>query len=176
VDCLFEGNVSPIYGGGAAGLDVGCEMTFLGCTFVNNLGPTWGQHLFVHTNSIATVRRSILYGGCGAPDAAWAQSGGTLDIDCSLVEGGPGGIGGSGTIVYGSGNLDADPMFCAPEPCNAPTHPAGVYTLDSLSPASPSLNPCGLVGAYPVACGATAVTSQQLEERSWGSIKSLYHH
>lgn len=173
IDCLFEGNYAFGGGGGAIHADTdGSQIAFTNCTFVNNGANGVGQHLLVAASATVTARNSIFDAGCPVASVAQVILGGTLDVDCSLVAGGAAALVGPGSIVYGSGNLDADPMFCAPSDCDA-GYPSGDFTLDSASPAAPSWNPCGLVGAYPVACGATPVRAG-MTVRSWGGIKSLY--
>jgi predicted outer membrane repeat protein len=174
IDCLFEGNYAFGASGGAIHADYdGSEITLENCTFVNNRAEGPAQHLLVSFTGAATVRRSIFDAGCDGSLVAQVDAGGSLDVECSIVAGGAGALAGAGTITWGPGNLDADPMFCAPAGCGAPSYPSGDYTLDSHSPAAPSWNACGLVGAYPVACGATSV-AEGLTERSWGGIKSLF--
>jgi hypothetical protein len=90
-----------------------------------------------------------------------------------VVEGGETSIQGTGTVVWGADNVDTDPLFCGPAQCDPPALPAGDYTLDSMSPAAPSWSSCGLMGAYPVACGVTSAGAG-LETRSWGRLKSAY--
>jgi hypothetical protein len=59
-----------------------------------------------------------------------------IDITCSDIEGG----------WEGSGNINADPMFCTPEPIN--------YYLHIDSPCLPENNPCGeLMGVHGLSCG-----------------------
>jgi hypothetical protein len=59
-------------------------------------------------------------------------------------------------------NFSLDPLFCDED--------AADYSLDAASPCAPgSASSCGLVGAYPVGCGAT-----QAESASWGRVKALY--
>jgi hypothetical protein len=174
VDCLFDGNVSQVGGGGAIELDANrCGALLTGCTLVNNAAPGWGQHLYVGPTSDATVRNSILSGGCTAMNPARVEYGGTLDIDCSLVEGGEEAVSGGGTLIYGPDNFDGDPMFCDPDTCGASSWPTGDYTLDSQSPATAGQSGCGLVGAFPVGCGATPVEGG-IGGRSWGRVKVLY--
>ncbi len=58
------------------------------------------------------------------------------------------------------GNIALDPQFC-----NAG---AGDLNLHEGSPCAPEHNPeCGLIGAWPVACGATPV-----RETTWGRLKA----
>lgn len=67
-----------------------------------------------------------------------------------------------------NGNISVDPQFCAQYPLIN-----GNYYLQSDSPCAPGNHPdgysCGLIGRYPVGCGATAV-----EKASWGEIKLIY--
>ncbi len=174
IDCLFEGNYSHTSGGGAIHVDYDTsEITILNSTFVNNHAPNQGKHIMVSYTATATIRNSIFYAGCDAvnPFAVWDS--GLIDIDCSLVEGGAGAISGNGTVTYGASNFDADPMFCAPGSCAAPSYPAGDHTLDSMSPAAASWNACGRVGAYAVACGPTSAGAG-VRETTWGRVKAAY--
>jgi predicted outer membrane repeat protein len=174
IDCLFEGNHAFGGGGGAIHADYDTsEITFQNCTFARNSTDGNGEHLLISFSATATVRNSIFDAGCTGTSVANVAGGGTLDVDCSIVRGGPGALVGPGTIVYGPGNLDADPMFCAPSVCGAATWPSGDFTVDSASPASPSWNACGLVGAYPVACGATSA-ADAMTVQSWGAVKSRF--
>jgi hypothetical protein len=60
------------------------------------------------------------------------------------------------------GNIAEDPLFCDPGNDD--------LTLDGDSPCAPLGNPdCGLIGAWPVACGATVA-----EGTSWGKIKAMF--
>ncbi len=67
-----------------------------------------------------------------------------------------------------NGNISVDPQFCAQYPLIN-----GNYYLQSDSPCAPGNHPdgysCGLIGRYPIGCGATAV-----EKASWGDIKLIY--
>jgi hypothetical protein len=171
IDCLFDGNVAMIGGGGGLGLDEhGCVVTATNCTFVNNTAPTSGQHLFVNQTSTVTLRNSIFWGGCAAVNPAHVSLDGVIDVDCSIVEGGESAITGTGTVVYGPANQDVDPAFCAPGNCATPS---GDYSIEGASPAAPSQNACGLVGAYPVACGTTSAGAS-LEPESWSAVKARY--
>ncbi|MGH2569826.1 MAG: right-handed parallel beta-helix repeat-containing protein [bacterium] len=171
VDCLFDGNVAVVGGGGGLGLDEhGCEVIATNCTFVNNRAPGSGQHLFVNQTSIVTLRNSIFWGGCAAVNPAYVALNGTIDVDCSIVEGGESAITGVGNVVYGPSNQDVDPEFCAPGNCETQ---AGDYTIAGASPAAPWQSPCGLVGAYPVACGVTSA-GFSLEPESWSAVKARY--
>jgi hypothetical protein len=67
-----------------------------------------------------------------------------------------------------NGNISADPQFCGVSP-----ELSGNFYLQSDSPCAPGNHPngfeCGLIGRYPVGCGATSS-----ERSSWGSIKAMF--
>jgi hypothetical protein len=178
IDCLFEGNRAHTSGGAAIHVDYdSSEITILNCTFANSQPgiASFGTHIMISDTGSAVIRNSILWNACGDPGppiTVWGSA--SLDMDCSIIEGGQGTIGGSSTnLVLGAGNVDADPLYCAPADCGAPVLPAGDYALDALSPAAPSWSSCGLVGAYPVECGATSVGAG-VESRSWGKVKAAF--
>jgi hypothetical protein len=64
---------------------------------------------------------------------------------------------------YGvNGNMSEDPLFCDPDNED--------FTLREDSPCAPANSGgCGLIGAVPVGCGATA-----LEPTTWGAIKASF--
>jgi len=97
---------------------------------------------FYHSDS--TIEHSILWGNCG--EEIW-QYGSSISCDCCDVQGGG---------CYGNDNIDEDPLFCDPEPCeNAPTTEGDYY----LRPGSPCADndPCGQIGALGVGCECTYV-------------------
>ena len=171
VDCLFEGNHSFGVAGAAVAVEAGTIMTITRCTFAQNGSNQPAQHLMVSLAE-CTVRNSIFFGGCTGTFPIYLYSSGVLDIDCSLIEGGPAGFGGSGTLVYGAGNVDADPMFCELAPCESDPWPVGDYRVAADSPVV-DLPGCGIVGAFPVGCSVTSAGAT-LESRTWSSVKSLY--
>jgi len=76
--------------------------------------------------------------GSIACNDVWANQGGNYGGDCPDLTG-------------IDGNISSDPLFCDP--------PARDFTLDAGSPCAPANSPegCGLIGAWPVSCGVTAV-------------------
>lgn len=66
---------------------------------------------------------------------------------------------------YGiSGNICEDPLFC--DPANED------FTIQCDSPCAPFTPPnveCHLIGAWPIGCGGTPVTST-----TWGGIKAMF--
>ncbi|MBZ0267606.1 hypothetical protein K8I85_05585, partial [bacterium] len=175
IDCLFENN-HAVARGGAINLDQDPPIIhFTGCTFVHNRAPL-GGHMYIGINCLATVGSSILGRYCQAPTAVQVASAATgFEIDCSVIQGGAAEIAGSTFIVYGPDNVDGDPLFCGSDPdsCDSGVWPTADYTLDSMSPAAPSWHPCGLAGAYPVACGVTSAGAE-MESSTWGRIKDRY--
>lgn len=65
-------------------------------------------------------------------------------------------------IGPGPNDITADPLFCNPATDD--------YGLNAASPCAPAQQPtCGLIGAFPVTCGATAVTNT-----TWGRVKGAF--
>ncbi|MFN8176741.1 MAG: right-handed parallel beta-helix repeat-containing protein [bacterium] len=171
IECLFENNLGW-YSGGALGGDTGSQFTVQRCTFVNNRAPLSADIYFEETSS-ATVRTSIFGRRCQGTSSILAN--GPLDIDCCVIQGGAAQVVGAGPITWGAGNVGADPLFCSPDPDSCATLPSpnADYSLSALSPAAPSQNPCGLVGAYPVACGPTSAGAS-METVPWSRVKARY--
>jgi hypothetical protein len=62
----------------------------------------------------------------------------------------------------GARNFSADPLFCYES--------EGDYRINEQSPCAPAGNPgCGIVGAFPIGCGTTAV-----QPATWGRIKASF--
>jgi hypothetical protein len=173
IDCLFEGNTATIAGGA---MDVGQDPSILhlqNCTVVNNTSPGTVQQIYVGLEAMFTMQNSILYGQCGPGFQIYVTPTGSIEVDCNLIQGGLGGIGGSGTIVYGANNHDLDPLFCGPKDCGSIAYPIGDWTVDASSPAAPPGGGCGAIGAYPVGCGSTSASSG-METTTWGRLKNRY--
>ena len=171
VDCLFENNHAT---GGGGAVEVGQDpstLTLTNCTLAFNQA-SFGAHLFFSTTGTGTVRNSILGPFCG-PTGIYVV--GALDVDCCVVPGGIGTTLSTGGLVWGAGNVDADPLFCAPDPLGCASDPPvnADYRLDALSPAAPGANACGLVGAFGVGCNATPAAAA-FEFRSWSRVKAEY--
>jgi predicted outer membrane repeat protein len=171
IDCLFENNVATI-GGGA--IEVGQDPSAVHltrCTLVFNQA-SWGGHLYLAPTATATVETSILGSYCAN---AAIRSHGAADVDCCVIPGGLASVSSTGTLNWGSSNVDADPRFCAPDPLGCASDPpvSADYRLDASSPAAPASNPCGRVGAYDVGCSATAA-AHGVENLPWGRIKAAH--
>jgi len=107
VNCLFTGNVAE-FGGGIFSSESECSL--VNCTWSGNTAGTWAGGAYFHYTPAALAN-------C----IAWGNSGGQIDGDFSTVtysciEGG----------WPGEGNIDADPLFVAPD--------EGDYRLAAGSP------------------------------------------
>jgi len=117
--CLFDSNTAsgsrfgfPTYGGGGVVVVSGAIAEIKNTTFVNNStdhvgAGDGGGGLFV-SNSTVDAYNCVFWNnsdlsGMGQ-DGQLKRTGGTLDLEYSLVEGLTGSLG-------GSGNIDSDPMF-----------------------------------------------------------------
>jgi hypothetical protein len=168
-NCTFCGNSCPSFGGGAVWCDQGLSgsnPTITSCTFVDNSGPDGGAIWVV--GSSPTIDRCIFAfnSSGGAVTCAYYPSSPTLTC-CDIYSN----VGGDwiGCIAdqYGlDGNISEDPLFCDPT-CEAESDD---YSIASTSPCAPDANPdCGLIGAWPVDCGATPS-----QDTSWGRVKSMF--
>ncbi len=171
VDCLFENNDAAFAGGGVEVGQDPSSIDLVNCTFAFNEAPS-GAHVYFSTTGSGTVRNTIFGPYCGNNGI---HVYGAIDIDCCVVPGGAATVFATGGLTWGASNVDADPRFCAPDPLQCESDPpvTAQYTLDVASPAAPGANPCGLVGAYPVACTVTAASSGMRFE-SWGRVKAGY--
>ncbi len=138
----------PVGGGGA----VTSGSHFIGCTFSGNSAQTSGAAVHMRDPGTITFDNTIIAFSMLASVVECA--GGAFPVlSCCDVFGNTGGdwvgclAGQSGV----NGNFSADPLFCLPADHN--------YTIDANSPCAPEHAPgeCGLIGALPVGCGATAV-------------------
>ena len=114
--CVMVGNTADR---GVGGLETWMQgsATVINCVIAQNTISGWGVGGVVCSNqSSATINNSILWGNT-APNGReiWALELGTLSISYSNVAGGlaKATIEG-GTINWGAGNIDADPLFVQP--------------------------------------------------------------
>ncbi|MCK4413793.1 MAG: right-handed parallel beta-helix repeat-containing protein [Candidatus Eisenbacteria sp.] len=190
VDCLFEENATSSSGSSGA-VQFFCFVTGTldGCTFVGNSAGTAGS--IVSTGKMShTIVTGCTFWGNSVPSGA-IVSGGELDVTidntiiafslegqaisagehtvaltCCDLYGNAGGdwVGGIADQYGINGNISEDPLFCDPA--------AGNFTLQACSPCTPFSPPnseCDLIGAWPIGCAGTPVTSI-----TWGGIKGLF--
>ena len=110
-NCTFSGN-SADYGGGMSNRDCSSP-TVTNCTFSGNSADYGGGMLSSSSSSSPTVINCILWGNTASDGNEIALfSSSTMDVNYCDVQGGQAGIyNDGGTINWGSGNIDADPMF-----------------------------------------------------------------
>lgn len=169
--CTFCGNHCDQFGGGAIWCDtgssfIGSNPTITSCTFVGNQGPDGGAVWVV--GSSPTIDRCLVAFNAGGAGITCAYYPSSLVLTCCDVYGNTGGdwIGCIASQLGTAGNLSEDPLFCDPM-CRV----GGVdYTISMISPCAASANPlCGLIGAWPEACGSTPTVGV-----SWGALKSAF--
>jgi len=176
--CAFNGNMAATDGGGIYCTSY-CAAIIQNTVFIHNMAEynAGGFYSRDHDNSSLSNctfyhndARSIgggLYAWSSSPDIAncifWQNNATAgpqiaLDTNCSLsveccdIMGGQAGIyvAGGSSIAWGSGNINADPIFCHADRLD--------LTLHSTSPcAAAHSGACGLIGAMDVGCTQTDV-------------------
>ncbi len=190
-DCVITGSVilaNPSHGGGL--YCAGTPPTISGCTFCGD-AALYGGAIFL-TSSSPTITSTTFYrNGSDYADIycslssphlsksimtaeefsqpVYCDGGGSLPtLSCCDLYGNPSGDW-TGCIAGQlglNGNISADADFCNPTcgPLNTS------FTINFNSPCAPTANPsCGLIGAWPVACGAVPVL-----QSTWGAIKARF--
>jgi predicted outer membrane repeat protein len=162
--CVFQENAALVSGGGVY-FGLHCSSSLTSCTFSENAAPHGGGIYCDYDNSVALARSIIVFSTGG--EAFFCEYGFNFPaLSCCDIYGNAGGDW-VGCIAdqYGvNGNFSADPLFCGD------LNPDEPYTLHAESPCAPEYNPeCGLIGAWGIGCGLTAV-----EPVSWGAIKAMF--
>jgi predicted outer membrane repeat protein len=117
-NCLFSSNIGQSSHSGGASVWNGARIDFMNCTFADNVAP-YGGGLTVWSGGTATTTNCIFWGNSTdqiALDTLNGQ-GGTLRVNYCDVQGGEQAvhaIGTLSTLVWGSGNIDDDPLFLSP--------------------------------------------------------------
>jgi hypothetical protein len=181
-DCLFEGNSAENEGAmlvffsvasierctfarnratfrsAALGTGKSSHATLTNCTFWNNAAPRGSLGL---SDGGAILANCVITANPAGP-SMYVE--GSAALSCCGIWGNSGGdwVPGIAGQYGANGNISADPLFCDPE--------NGDLRLDRSSPCAPDQNPdCGLIGAWPVGCGATPA-----EATTWGALKALF--
>ena len=145
-------NLAP-YGGGMYLLS--SNPTFTNVTFSGNSATYGGGILFLYNihhsgqidGSSPTLKNSILWGN--SPDEIYfwefESAGHSITISYSDIQGGEAGIvTNDGTVYWGEGNIDSDPLFCETQ--------NGDFTLASNSPCVGTGQSGANMGALGVGC------------------------
>lgn len=152
--CVFASNVATLRGG--ALYCSGSTAEVRNCTLFAN-GGSQGGGILCNVASAVTIENTIIAFGAG--ESVLCLVDGTATLSCSDLFGNTGGdwVGSIAGQLNTAGNLSADPKFCD----------SGLkdFGLFPESPCAPS-EPCGLIGALPVTCGAPATVIT-----SWGAVK-----
>jgi hypothetical protein len=114
---------------------------------------------------VVAVTNCILSFGTGGAAVHCSGAASAL-LTCCCVYGNEGGdwVGCIEAQQGVNGNIWEDPLFCLPG--------SEDFTLEDGSPCAPFSPPnpeCDLIGAWPVGCGGTPVTTAR-----WGAIKAIY--
>jgi hypothetical protein len=161
-NCVFARNFNFGPGNGAISCYEVGQVYISSCTFVENGGYD-SSNTTLGFNSWTTpiVENTVIAFGIGG---SAIQCVSTPVLSCCDVYGNEGGDW-AGCIAdqYGiNGNISEDPLFC--------DRAGGDYTIHADSPCAPEHSGgCGLIGALPVGCGATAVGFT-----TWGAIKASF--
>jgi predicted outer membrane repeat protein len=123
-----------------------CAPRISQCTMAEN-EATGGSGIWTLANAQPVIDRTIIAFGVHA-SAFLCETGGGASLTCCDVFGNEDGD--FTACVQGQQGVDAnvaaDPLFC--------DRVGGDYTLQWASPCGPQLSDCGLIGAWPAACGA----------------------
>jgi predicted outer membrane repeat protein len=135
VNCLIEGNTSDEFGGACSGDYT--HTTIINCTLVGNDAGTAGGGIYCSAGGF-WVRNSIIWNNSAASGhqvfLSSSMSDGHLNISYSDLEGGQEAIEGTGTLTWGDGMVNADPLFIS--------NPEGEYFLSQVAAGQTAESPC----------------------------------
>jgi hypothetical protein len=137
VNCTFSGNLALIKGGGAI-RSYKSTPTLTNCTFVGNLARLGGNSFDCSSNGGQDDRSNVKIVNCilwdGGPEIS-NNDGSTITIGYTNVRGGQSAISDPcNAVIWGQGNVDADPCFADPgcweDPCNTPNEAGDDVWID----------------------------------------------
>jgi hypothetical protein len=134
LDCLIHANTSLVLGGGLSA-DRSSSAAFVNCTLVDNVALYAIAHDAHFQLGSATLSNCILWGSAAGPRAKLSGSAETYFDHC-IVKNGISGIieDYPGWLIWGPGNLDADPLFADPDGSDF-SLAAGSPAIDAGDPA-----------------------------------------
>ncbi|MBD3236024.1 MAG: hypothetical protein GF330_04925 [Candidatus Eisenbacteria bacterium] len=162
--CSFEHNYAPTNAGAVWCGGDSADPLFRNCTFHGSWGGTAGC-FYCNAHCSLTLENCIIsFGPHGIP--VYSADGSQVMVSCSDVYGNSEGdwVQCLGGLQHINGNICEDPLFCYPQDND--------LTLEECSPCAPFTPPneeCDLIGAWPVGCGGSPVTTA-----SWGMVKALF--
>ena len=149
INCLFIENGAQWGGAMFVQYQYPATPTVQNCTFYSNSASITGGSIHCYDDANPTLLNSILWGA--SPNEISLDTA-SISITCSDIQGG----------WSGTGNIDADPLFCDPG--------GGDFGLWTNSPCAPDNNDCGVqMGALSVACFPSGTISIVVEPDEVGS-------
>jgi len=107
---LVAGNSAAMNGGGWS-LSGESDITVSQCTFAGNTTLQQGQGLSYHYSYDSLLVENCIFWGNGAPGDPQLHAGSATTITYTSLQGGESGIEGFGTVIWGAGAHDEDPLF-----------------------------------------------------------------
>ena len=161
-NCLVVNNIANAHG---VFFSYGGRSKIMHSTFFNNTTGDPGAAIGLAYSDTVFVMNSIVYSNDPAsfymaPNEQWEP----LIIDHTDAEGGESAVinGNISEVIWGTGNIDADPLFCGPG--------IGDYHLAENSPCVGTGENGASMGAFGVGCGAILLT-----DRGMIPLKILLH-
>jgi len=115
INSLIVGNFS---GGSGGGVDcAGCDATIRNCTIAANAAYNYGGGVYASASAVVQTVNSILWANTARLEGPQLylrkinQSIPQMTVSYSDVQGGQSAVGGMGTLNWGDGNIDEDPLL-----------------------------------------------------------------
>jgi predicted outer membrane repeat protein len=110
-DCLIAGNTAVNYYGGGVGSSGCSDLTITNCTITGNASTDGGALCSAH--GYLSLQNCVLWANT-SPEV-FSRYYTEITVHHSDVQGGAGGVGGENVLLWGDGNIDADPLFRDPD-------------------------------------------------------------
>jgi hypothetical protein len=114
--CAVVANRSTASGGGGVYVQHATNY-IVNSTIAENQAATRGGGVWAYDNANLYVQNSILWGNTASAGSQLAieHASGHATVQYSLLQGGQADVYNNGTLTWGDGNLDTDPLFLSPE-------------------------------------------------------------